>query len=179
MKHYQITPSYKKSTIEYNVWEKKLEDGTLIRATLEIGWRSGTFVVHVPETNEEIDEWLENRGMSIDDYDGDYDLVKPQLCPTTEDDLIEFDDYDTDMLDTWDGNWEEWSVAIFGENKDEYDPDEIQEEIEEAYSEDWSEGLENLGFSEEDCYYEMHCNPIIVECDEDGSVHEEETEAEA
>lgn len=179
MKHFRITPSYKKSTIEYRVWEKKLEDGTVIRATNEIGWRTGTFVVHVPETNEEIDEWLTNRGMSIDDYDGDYEAVKPTLCPTETDDFIEFDDYDTDFLDSWDGCWEEWTVDLFGPSKDDLDPDEILEEIEEAYSEDWSEGVENLGFSEDLCYFEMHCNPIIVECEEDGSVHEEETEAEA
>lgn len=175
MKHYRITPSYKKSTLEYNVWEKKLDDGTLIRATSEIGWRSGTFVIHVPETNDEIDEWLKNRGMSIEDYGGDYEAVKSSLCPSPTDEVIEFDDYDHEMLDTWDGCWEEWTVDIFGSNKNNYDPDEIKAELEEAYEEEWHEGLENLGYECDDCYYEMHCNPIIEECDEYGNIETTET----
>jgi hypothetical protein len=42
------------------------------------------------------------------------------------------------------------------------------EEVVEAYSEEYEEGVEELGWSFQDCEYEMHCKPMITQVDIDG-----------
>jgi hypothetical protein len=70
------------------------------------------------------------------------------------------------MDSTWDGCWEDWSVVVFGENKDDHDADELREEIEEGWYEDSWEFMEQEGWEEIECYYEIHC-PVTVKPTED------------
>jgi hypothetical protein len=65
MKYFKIEPTYKKSLVEFTIFTRPLSDfredakenqrATLIK---ELGWRWGEFMVEVPETDEEVAEWL-------------------------------------------------------------------------------------------------------------------------
>ena len=108
MKTYNVEPTYKKSVIEYNVWEKTLEDGSVVHATMELGWRWGEFTVYEPETEEEILQWAndrvgdpnyyENIQQVLDDYG--YDSVdEMEFIPNDSEvcNFHEMSDYEFDM----------------------------------------------------------------------------------
>jgi hypothetical protein len=74
------------------------------------------------------------------------------------------------MNSTWDGCWEDWSIRT-GWTADSpvlENIDELIEEIDEAYAEEYEEGVEALGWTFDDCEYEMHCKPMITPVDENG-----------
>ena len=64
MKHYLLEPEYKKSVAEYDVFEKTI-DGHTYRVVHEEVFRSGSWVIHVPETEEEINEWLKHKVLLV------------------------------------------------------------------------------------------------------------------
>ena len=43
------------------------------------------------------------------------------------------------------------------------------DEIEATYDEDYQEGIEALGWTFVENYFEMRCNPVITECDKNGN----------
>ena len=55
-----------------------------------------------------------------------------------------------------------------GERLEGEDVEAMIEEVEEAYSEEYEEGVEELGWSFQDCEFEMHCKPMITQVDTDG-----------
>ena len=65
MKYYKLEPTYKKSLIELYSFKRPLSDfveGHENRNAIlvkEIGWRWGDFTIEVPETQDEVNEWLE------------------------------------------------------------------------------------------------------------------------
>lgn len=169
MKKYLLEPSYKKSVLEYQVWEREV-DGVKQRATLEIGWRSGSFELSVPETEDEVTEWANNRvgdpsyyktaADVYNDYGVEtYEEMKSNFLPDEEEDFIEVGDYDYEMLETWDGCWEDWSLAS--------DDEELLEEIQEGWEEDSWDYMEQNGWMETMCYYEMTCPPVLKEVEEE------------
>lgn len=176
MKTYRVEPTYKKSVIEYNVWKKELEDGTVVHATMELGWRWGDFDVFEPETEEEILEWANDRvGQDyyktvqevLDDYGHD-SVEQMEFIPDPSEDCSfhEMSDYSFEMNSTWDGCWEDWTVQAFGENRDDHDVDELREQVEEGWYEDSWDYMQMAGWEEVDCYYEIHC-PVTVTPTED------------
>jgi hypothetical protein len=175
MKYYRVEPTYKKSVVEYRVWRKDN-----LTATQEIGWRWGSFVVHVPENEEDMLEWVKLKGCeSIEAYRDEYGLEDDEeiplidLMPNENLEWVDMDDYVYDMIETWDGCWEDWSV--YGPNLD--DDDEkaaIVQRIEECYEENWEDGLYEDGWEEVTGYYEIHTQVSVVESDESGYVEDEQ-----
>jgi hypothetical protein len=201
MKYFKIEPTYKKSLVEFTIFTRPLSDfredakenqrATLIK---ELGWRWGEFMVEVPETDEEVAEWLKwkepgcesfydlavDYGLTeLDEETGEEvlpsdktisELIEQLLLPDLEDDYIMLtEDYpDAEMQSTWDGCWEDWSIRSNGEILEGEDVEAMIEEVVEAYSEEYEEGVEELGWSFQDCEYEMHCKPMITQVDIDG-----------
>lgn len=193
MKHFRIEPKYKKSVIELATFRRPLEEltgndedkGMFAFLRKELGWRWGSFMISVPETEEEIKEFLEERGNYdsvaeyLADYWGEEDIIvesttlQEYLLPSEDDDFVDLtEDYDAEMIDCWDGCWEHWDITTHGPKL--ADVDEMIEEIEEAYSEEYEEGVEALGWQFIDNFFEIHCNVKVTPCDEHGNVEEEE-----
>lgn len=193
MKHFRIEPTYKKSVIELSTFRRPLEEltgndedkGKFAYLRKELGWRWGSFMISVPDTEEEIKEFLEERGSYesvaeyLADYYGDEDIIvesttlQEYLLPSEDDDFVDLtEDYDAEMLDCWDGCWEDWDIITNGPKL--ADVDEMIEEIEEAYSEEYEEGVEALGWQFIDNFFEIHCNVTVTPCNEHGEVEEQE-----
>ena len=193
MKHFRIEPTYKKSLIELSTFRRPLEEltgndedkGKFAYLRKELGWRWGSFRIDVPETEEEIKEFLEERGgydsvaHYLADYHGEEDIIvesttlQEYLLPSEDDEFVDLtEDYDAEMLDCWDGCWEDWDITTNGPELE--DTDDMIEEIEEAYSEEYEEGVEALGWQFLDNFYEIHCNVTVTPCDEYGEVEEQE-----
>ena len=206
MKYYRLEPTYKKSLVEFYTFTRPLSDlkedhglheDAKAYLVKEIGWRWGDFTIEVPETDEEIAEWLEfkDEGQYETFYDlaVDYgltetdeetgeevlpsdrsvvELIEGMLLPDLDDDYIMIsEDYpDAQMNSTWDGCWEDWSIRT-GWTEDAPvldDVDELIEEVDEAYAEEYEDGVEALGWTFQTCEYEMHCKPMITPIDENG-----------
>jgi len=166
MKYYDIEPTLKKCVVEYEVWVKDdpKSDSGKIYATKEIGWRTGDFVILVPETEEEIRDWVSNHeNWSYDELMQEIKEGGNPFLPSAEDDFIELDDYDYQMNSTWDGCWEEWSVTCVNMSDDErFELAEIIE-VESEESGDYIEWLYNNGWLEENFYTEIQCAVKITE----------------
>jgi hypothetical protein len=204
MKHYLLEPTYKKSVVEYTAFRRKDEDGTQIWLRKELGWRYGSWTISVPENEEECMEYLESKGYVGDDavfnWAMDYghtmtdpetkeevldpdtsllELVTSQMLPSETDDFVDItEDYEhAEMIETWDGCWEYWTVSSYQKEIDEDEQEAILEGVQEAYDEEYEEGVEDLGWTYVDTYYEMHCSPKITPCHDDGTPIEVEENA--
>jgi len=198
MKHYRIEPTYKKSVVEWELFQRKDEEtGKIINLRKELGWRWGSFMVSIPTTQEELDKWIEvnpnydtieewahDYGHAEEDEDGNividgdiFEILEGQLLPSESDSFVDItEDYDMEMIDCWDGCWEYWHVDSYQLELDEDVKESMIEEVEEAWEEDYQEGVEALGWTYVDTYFEMQCSPSITECDEHGEVEEEDEE---
>lgn len=196
MKHYLIEPTMKKSVIEVSVFTRLDENDNIMRLTREVGWRFGSFMVSVPETEEEAIEFVEAQGYddiltwAIDfgytytNEDGEEaldedlsveELFYQSLVPSVEDDYVDItEDFPhADMIETWDGCWDDWAIYTRDDHLTEEQNDAMIEEIYEAYEEEYEEGVENLGWEFKDTYYEIHCPVTVSPCDEYGTVDDE------
>jgi len=199
MKYFLLEPTYKKSTIEKTFFRRELEPltgnpedaGKWAYVTKELGWRWGSFLISVPETEEEVLEFVKSSGYddvlswAIDHGEsitqGDEEVLPPNfslynyLVPSEDAEYVDVtEDYpEAEMYECWDGCWEDWEVSSTGTT-----PDVDIEEIEEAFSEDYEEGVEELGWTFVDMAFELHCNPKITPCDENGQVFETEEQEE-
>jgi len=199
MKYFLLEPTYKKSTVEKTFFRRELEPltgnpedaGKWAYVTKELGWRWGSFLISVPETEEEILEFVKSSGYddvlswAIDHGEsitqGDDEVLPPNfslynyLVPSEDAEYVDVtEDYpEAEMYECWDGCWEDWEVSSTGTT-----PDVDIEEIEEAFSEDYEEGVEELGWTFVDMAFELHCNPKITPCDENGQVFETEEQEE-
>ena len=159
MKTYEVTPARKKSLIETRFWVKATDDGKIF-AEHETGWRSGTFIISVPETDEEIKQWLDDRDMELDD------MQYTSFLPKKDDEVVDLSDYDFEISDTWDGCWEEWRLSCYPENILTGDQlSTMTEEVEKKWQEDWEETLINDGWEELGSEYAIHGGVIIEECE--------------
>ena len=201
MKYFKLEPTYKKSLLELTIFTRPLSDlredakeGQTATLVKELGWRSGDFLISVPETEDEIEEWVKwkNPGYEnffelavdyglteIDEDSGEEvlptdrtvsELIESLVLPDLEDDYIMLtEDYpDAEMQSCWDGCWEDWSIRSNGEILEGEDVEAMIEEIDEAYCEEYEDGVEVLGWSFQDCEFEMHCRPMITQVDADG-----------
>ena len=204
MKYLRMEPAYKKSVIEdtyfqYDINGGHRDGGNTVWVTMETGWRWGTWLVSVPETEEEIiefanskiggdangDPYYKNLQEVYDDYccdeseESDEQVIEliDNFTPSTSEscDFHEIEDYDAEMLETWDGCWCDFSVRQgCSEGDDEHLSEEeleaFRENVEEAWNEDGYEGIENLDFMETGCEINIHCPVTLTPCDENGNV---------
>ena len=190
MKHYRIEPTHKKSVIEIATFRRPLEEltgndedkGRWGYLRKELGWRWGSFMISVPDTDEEIKEFLEERGgydnltQYFTDYQGEEDpsvietaTLQDYLLPGEDDDFVDLtDDYDAEMIDCWDGCWEDWGITVPGDDLE--NTEEMIEEIEEAYSEEYEEGVEALGWQFIDTFFEIQSSVTVTQCNRYGQV---------
>lgn len=161
MKYYLLEPKYKKSLVEGEWYER--EDGAKI--LVQTTWRTGSFKLTVPETESEMKELLG------DAYDED-DVEYYAWLPEEDDDYIELDDYQFEMLSTWDGCSEDHEVFKV---EDEDEAEAITEALDEhGISGLWDEEGVLEGFHADYCFYEIHGGCVLTECDEDGQPLEEQ-----
>ena len=163
MKYYIIEPKNKKSVIEYEHYVR--EDGA--RIVVETLWRGGEFKLTVPETESEIKELL---GDSYDEDDVEYYT----WIPDEDDTYVELEDFQYEMLGTFDGCAEDYN---FYNTMDKIDG-EIQEKMQEVLEENGSSVLLDNhpmfeGFEVEGSFYQIHGEFVLTECDEDGIVQGE------
>ena len=203
MKHYLLEPTYKKSLVEYTIFRRMNENNDPIFLRKELGWRWGSFIISVPETEEEAMDYLKSKGYEGEDaifdwaeahghtiWDGEKEhldpdtpllkMIESQLLPLETDEFVDItEDYeDAEMQEAWDGCWEFWSVDSYKVELTEADKEAMVEEAEEAYQEEYEEGVEELGWEFVDSCFELHCNPKITPCDENGKVFETEEQEE-
>jgi len=181
MKYYKVEPTYKKSVIEWTIFKRKNEDGKDIFLRKELGWRWGEWLFTIPDTEEEQLDFAKNKGydsvetMMEDEYGYTPEeemSLKDVLLPSVDDDFVDIteDYYDSaEMLSTWDGCWEYWTVDSYLVELTDEEKEAWVEEAEAAYEEDYEEGVEELGWEFIDTSFEIHCNPSITECDEHGN----------
>lgn len=173
MKYFLLEPTYKKSVVEYTTFVKKTEDAT-IRATREEGYRWGSWIIKVPETVEDAVEWCADMNCSFeDDFENDLDALIESATPDVNNDFHEVDDYNNEFVELFDGCWADWTIHATGDGKDNYDEEEIQEEVENAWDEEWNSGVENLGYEEQGCWCEIQVEPKLTPCDERGAILDE------
>lgn len=204
MKYLRMEPARKKSVIEDTVFQYDIngghrDGGNTVWVTMETGWRWGTWLVSVPETEEEIiefanfkidgdakgDPYYKNLQEVYDDYccdeseESDEQVIEliDNFTPSTSEscDFHEIADYDAEMLETWDGCWVDFSVRQFrNEGDDGYLSEEeleaFRENVEEAWDENGYEGIENLDFIENGSDTNIHCPITLTPCDENGNV---------
>ena len=171
MKYYRVEPAMKKSCVETEIYERS--DG--LRLSVEVGWRCGDYVIHVPETDEELQYWLDNRwGITKEEYDEDPDCY-PLIPDPEEDDTLELEDWEHEMLSTWDGCWEDYDVYAPYNWDRELDEDEkeqilevLTEEGSTALWEEYDEGHVMHGWNSADCTTVIYNGFTIEECDENG-----------
>ena len=198
MKYFLIEPTYKKSVVEYNSFVKVI-NGVQTFATLEEGYRWGSFLMPVPETDAEIKEWIESKDdvSSLQEYMDWYQGVDEEeflamdtidlaewMLPDPEDDMcLLTEDYeDAEMIDMWDGCWMFWNVRQNGTGDNHLSGEEctaLSEAVEELYNEDYNESLEADDWEHCDFYTEIHSNLKITPCDSSGKTEEELEEEEA
>lgn len=194
MKYFLLEPTYKKSVVEWTLFQRKDEDGKTINLRKELGWRWGSWLISIPETEEECMEVIKKRRCdTVLDYATEYghtmtdpetkeevlpedfniqEMLQSDLMPSETEESVDItEDYnDAEMLETSDGCWEFWSVDSFQVKIDEETSDQIIAEAEEAYGDNYEEGLAELGWQFADTYFEMSCSPKLTPCDENGGV---------
>jgi hypothetical protein len=192
MKYYIVEPTYKKSLVEKTIFSRKNEEGKTIFLERELGWRWGSFFFTVPDTEEEaiadikeqgydsVLDWAYDHGYTMTDDNGDeildpdssiVDLLTTTLLPEESDDFVDItEDYgNAEMIECDDGCWEYWNVRSFQVELSEEEQEELVEGVEEAYNEEWEEGVEALGWEFVDTLFELHCSPKITPCDATGT----------
>jgi len=197
MKYFLIEPTYKKSVVEYNSFVKFI-NGVKTYAILEEGYRWGSFLIPIPETDEEIKAWLDSKDdvSSLQEYLDWYhgvdeeefnaldtiDLAEYMLPNPEEDHCLLTEEFeDAEMIDIWDGCWMFWNIRQHGDSENHLSEEEreaLAEDVEALYNEDYQESLEADGWDHCDFFYEIHSNLKITPCDENGNVFEEEKEQE-
>lgn len=140
MAKWNLMPAYKKSIQEIEFWTK---DGKVIQYS--VWWRGGNVILNTA-TDEQPDIDLENaddEGLDV------YSLADGEII------------LDIEMDSFWDGDSTEWLASS---------PDVTEEELEEvrqAWEEDFSEGVENLGWELDDnevyFYGELHIEERVEE----------------
>ena len=164
MKYYTVTNRFKKSVDETEILVGTVDD-VKVRITYTTNWRSGEFRIGVPETKEEIADYLKHQGYEtvealLEDYEAESlgDIVLP---PEDEDYIEMCDYYEWEMLSTYDGCSEDYEIHV--KTEDDYVEAQITEKIENVIEEEGLWGLfDELDFESDDCIYEIH-NGVIVE----------------
>jgi hypothetical protein len=159
VKVFKVEPAYKKSVVEQNHYSKEI-DGVTVYVTYEEVWRWGEFLIRFPETDDEWEQYAEENGYAdIEEAKENYTI------PEHLTDGIEFEDYDWELISTWDGCASYWSGSCYP--KEEMEPEKLQEiidELERQYSEE-SVYPDELGWTES-CDYWIEGEFTLTEVEE-------------
>ena len=179
MKYYLLEPKEKKSVVEYQTFSKEINESK-IYAIREEGYRGGSWIIHVPETDEEIDLRLEELDMTRDDivayYGEDINSMGEKFfLPDPDEDYHELNDYDFEMIQMYDGCWADWKIVATLDTMCEEDQDDLLVKVEELWAEDYDFALTDDGWSDDGTTTEVQCEILLRECDESGYVEGDET----
>ena len=166
MKHYLVEPTYKKSVAEIERITN-IETGELL--VIETGWRWGQFMISVPETDEEIQTYLEQKGYdNLDTYLAEHraTTLEEVMLPENGDEEVNLADYDYEFLYTDDGCWTD--VLFFGDNLTEEENEARREELSDVYFNEFYSGLEGRNFFTDETFYIIDCPVRVVPCNENG-----------
>jgi hypothetical protein len=174
MKTYKIEPTYKKSVCEVTLWRKSSDladpdnySGPEIK--LECWWRWAEWIIQIPETDEEIQRFLQGeRFQTLDEY------LHYHGAETIEDVILPDEEDDEHLLQSeaecnycFDGQGEE--IKIERRRNSDLNEEELlrmESEVTRVFAEDHIEGLEELGWEEYSTAYEVYCS-VTVELLED------------
>lgn len=174
MKYYLIEPQFKKCVTDLSTWKKEFEDGTVCWLTKEELYRSGSFVVRYPETDDEILEELQDRDIdSLEDFYefyGEDAKLEELWLPDAEEEWFEMEDYHAEMLEMWDGCATDWNLQVVRGDMTEEEKEDLLEQLENLYAEEFDCGIESDGWEHKGCHQQIHCALSINECDEHGEV---------
>jgi hypothetical protein len=164
MKYYTVTNRFKKSVDETEIIVGTVDD-VEVRIAYTTNWRSAEFRIGVPETKDEIADYLKYQGYdTVEELLEDYEVetLDDIVLPPEDEDYIEMCDYyEWEMLSTYDGCSEDYVIHVMTEDDDVVA--EITEKIENVIEEEGLWGLfDELGLESDDCVYEIH-NGVIVE----------------
>lgn len=187
MKYYRIEPTHKKSLIENTIFRRKDENGNYIFLKREQCWRWGSFLFSVPETEDEINNYINEQGYNnfldwVSD-NGFEDLIESEtyagiiankLLPSESDEFVDItEDYpNATFMDAWDGIWEGWITYSFKTELSYDEKESTAEKASDAYYENNEDGVEALGWEYIDTTFEIQCAVSIQPCDEGGNVLE-------
>ena len=176
MKYYRLEPTYKKSVVEQTLYYK---DG--VYANFEEGYRWGQFIIYIPETEQEFEDWTSRFGKSLEDYEHVFsdDNIKDKylaICgPDLECDYLTLEGLDHDMIELSDGCWSSWHVQTeplgSSEEGEPLLPEEEEDLIDylsELYDEGYGESVENAGWKVMDNWTEIQSTVTMVPCDVNG-----------
>jgi hypothetical protein len=102
MKEYAVTPKLKKSVIETNIWTLTV-DGVTLFAKQEMTLRNGEFLLKIPETDAEIEEFKTNIAQTAHDTF--------MTLPDETIDTLSSDHYLLEMISTEDCVDEDWTIS--------------------------------------------------------------------
>lgn len=183
MKQFVIQPTMKKSVVEVRTFKKVTDEGTQW-LRYEDCYRWGGFVLCVPETDEEKEDWAKHQGeLSFKDWCEAYDEdpatvdIQSYCLPSSDEDpvmIMEDWGWNAEMIETWDGGcWTEWTVSSYGENKlTEEECEEEAERLSELYYDEYEEGLEAEGWEEVDVDWLIYNEFKITEVPEGESPYD-------
>mmetsp|Transcript_23196 Transcript_23196/g.34594 ORF Transcript_23196/g.34594 Transcript_23196/m.34594 type:complete len:297 (-) Transcript_23196:89-979(-) len=173
MKIYNIEPTYKKSICEVELWRKSPDilptdsdtyrfnwNGPILRR--ESWWRWGEWTIDIPETPEEIQEFLEDKGCAtLEDY------LEYHGAETIEEVLLPDQDEDEHVLPAeaeckycWDGQGDEFTIEQTRDlNLSREDCERLEKEALRVYADEemFEEGLIQLGWDHYSTVYEIYC----------------------
>jgi hypothetical protein len=187
MKYYRIEPTHKKSVIENTIFRRKDENGNYIFLKKELGWRWGSFLFSVPETEEEINDYIKEQGCEtflewasdngfedLIESETNTEIIANKFLPSESDEFVDVtEDYpNATLLDAWDGCWEDWIAYSFKTELSYDEKESMAEKASAAYDENNEEGVEELGWEYIDTTFEIQCGVSITSCDEGGNVLE-------
>lgn len=174
MKYFKLEPTLKKSIAEFTRWEQRLGNGDAIHAEYEQGWRSGTFIISVPDTAEEVNQWLMDHEYDIEDFGMDIGAVRDFAKPVSDSEYYELDDYDYVIEALEDSCWSDWNIEVHRASDTKMTAvstdDDIAAVIAAAWEEQEFDGVEALGYTQGEMRYEITSTITLTECDEDGNI---------
>lgn len=169
MKCYAVTNRFKKSVDETEIVVGMVDD-VEVRVAYTTNWRSGEFRISVPETKEEIAQYLVDQGYdTVEELLEDYDVktLDEVVLPREDDEYIEmYDYYLCEMVSTYDGCAEDYVITVKTEDDD--IESEIRAKVEAVLDDEGLWGLfDSLDFDTDDCMYEIHNGVILEEVQEE------------
>lgn len=131
-KTYQVSNKYKKCYVEYE-YLKNYDTDPMDTVVIETGWRSGNWFV-TPQEEHEVEMLVE---AMADDFEDELEM----------NDFSEAENFsEAEMIDSWDGCWDDWDWTGYKSKEGE----ELEEFIEEVQEEGMFYLLDN-GFDTDEC----------------------------
>ncbi len=178
MKTYSIEPTYKKSVCEVELWRRPTDilptdddtfrynwNGPILRR--ECWWRWGEWTIEIPETEDEIQEFVELKGFTtVMEYLEQHgaETIEEVLLPDEEDDEHVLPP-EAECNYCWDGQGEEFNIEqTRHSNLTDEECAELSSEAMRMYADEgmFEQGLEELGWEHYSSIYEIHCTVEVI-----------------